>query len=254
MGLRPLRPREHASATHPASRWGWRWAECPGRACVPPTLEEPFGSQHVSAPSATGGSAGGLSRAAVPVGPGRTSPRSSSLEFRVSGAPCRARGEPGRTLPRGPECVSTRAPASPAFTAPTAGDPLPAFLGWQGSREETSSSSRGLPAPQSLSPPWAPLSPWPWGGSGHRRAVSPSWRVPGVKAAGGVRVVRPHGKAGDVDAFCPEDQHVTTSRNEVLQGAEPRATLGRIQVHGGRRDHGGALWAGGWGLNISEHQ
>lgn len=252
MGLRPLRPREHASAAPPASRWGWRWAECP-RACLcaPPTLEEPFGSQHVSAPSATGRSAGGLSRAAVPVGPGRTSPRSSSLEFRVSRAPCRARGEPGCTLPRGPECVSTRAPASPAVTAPTAGDPLPTFLGWQGSREETSSSSRGLPAPQSLSPPRAPLSPWPRGGSGHRRAVSPSWCVPGVKAAGGVRVVRPHGKAGDVDAFCPEDQHIATSRNEVLQGAEPRATLGHIQVRGAAE----TTMAGFFGQGLrSQHQ
>lgn len=100
MGLRPLRPRKHALAGHPASGWGWRWAECPSDMPVcPPTPEEPFGSQRVSAPSATGGSAGALSRAAVPVGPERTSPRSSSLEFRVSRAPCRALGMPGHTTP-----------------------------------------------------------------------------------------------------------------------------------------------------------
>lgn len=153
------------------------------------------------------------------------------------------------TLPRGPARVSTRAPALPAFTAPTTGGPPSAFLGQQGCWKETSSSSGGLPAPQSLSTPRVPLSPWPPGGSGHSRAISPSWRVPGVKAADGVRVVRLHRKAGEVNAFCPEDQHVATSRNEVLQGWSPEPPSGSRPSPWGpqrpwRGSLGGALWAG----------
>lgn len=97
---------EHAPAGHPASGWSWRWAECP--------------QAGLSAPSATGGSAGGLSRAAVPVGPGRTSPRSSSLEFRVSLSPVPGAWGAGPHSAPGPQSVSARAPASPAFTAPPA--------------------------------------------------------------------------------------------------------------------------------------
>ena len=164
VGLQLLRPQKHAPAGHPALGWGWRWAECPPDMPVcPPNPRGALWIPAVSAPSATGGSAGALSRVAVSVGPERTSPRSSSLEFRVSRAPCRALGMPGRTLPQGPERVSTRAPTLPAFTAPTTGGPPSAFRGQQGSWKETSSRSGGLPAPQSLSPPRVPLSPWPPG-------------------------------------------------------------------------------------------
>ena len=81
---------EHAPAGHPASGWSWSWAECP--------------QAGLSAPSATGGSARGLSGAAVPVGPGRTSPRSLSLEFRVSLSPVPGAWGAGPHSAPGPQC------------------------------------------------------------------------------------------------------------------------------------------------------
>ena len=213
-----------------------------------PTPEEPFGSQRVSAPSATGGSAGALSRAAVPVGPERTSPRSSSLEFRVSRAPCRALGMPGHTTP-GPCACFHPCTCLASLHCPNHRGSSFRLSGAAGVLEGDQLQLRGTPCPQSLSTPRVPLSPWPPGGSGHSRAISPSWRVPGVKAADGVRVVRLHRKAGEVNAFCPEDQHVATSRNEVLQGWSPEPPSGSRPSPWGpqrpwRGSLGGALWAG----------
>lgn len=152
VGLQLLRPQKHAPAGHPASGWGWRWAECPPDMPVcPPNPRGALWIPAVSAPSATGGSAGALSRVAVCVVPERTSPRSSSLEFRISRAPCRALGMPGRTLPQGPERVSTRAPTLPAFTAPTTGSSF-CLSGAAGVLEGDQLQVRGTPCPQVIVP------------------------------------------------------------------------------------------------------
>lgn len=120
---------------------------------------------------------------------------------------------------------------------------------------------RSAPAPGDCpSPSHCPLpgrlcSRGPRGGRGHNRAISPSWRVPGVRVADGVRVVRPHGKAGEVDAFCPEDQHVSTGRKEILQGGEPGAAGPRPSPWGLRRPWRCSLGGGRVvGLSISEHR